>query len=147
MKDVVNILGLSLRASQTDLGDDTVMHCWASRKRDPGRPDLILIHGIGPDARWQLGRFLPPLMRRNNVYALPGILRGLIHHPAWAVGGIPGQICGGAHGRPQCLQYNQFTHFSDRMILVGLRYGGFVAYSLAAQFPERVERVVICIAG
>ncbi|XP_031396924.1 uncharacterized protein LOC116207933 [Punica granatum] len=34
-----------------------------------------------------------------------------------------------------------------KMILVGLRYGGFVAYSLAAQFPERVERVVICIAG
>lgn len=34
-----------------------------------------------------------------------------------------------------------------RMSLVGISYGGFVAYSVAAQFPEMVERVVVCCAG
>ncbi|GKF67992.1 putative alpha/beta hydrolase fold protein [Tanacetum coccineum] len=31
--------------------------------------------------------------------------------------------------------------------VVGLSYGGFVAYSMAVQFKEMVERVVICCAG
>ena len=34
-----------------------------------------------------------------------------------------------------------------RMSLVGISYGGFVGYSMAAQFPEAVERVVLCCAG
>ncbi|CAI9116659.1 OLC1v1017864C1 [Oldenlandia corymbosa var. corymbosa] len=33
------------------------------------------------------------------------------------------------------------------MSLVRMSYGGFVAYSMAAQFKECVERVVICCAG
>lgn len=33
------------------------------------------------------------------------------------------------------------------MSVVGMSYGGFVGYSMAAQFPEAVERVVICAAG
>lgn len=31
--------------------------------------------------------------------------------------------------------------------MVGISYGGFVAYSMAAQFKERMERVVLCCAG
>lgn len=34
-----------------------------------------------------------------------------------------------------------------RMRLVGISYGGFVGYSLAAQYPEAVERIVLCCAG
>ncbi|KAH6823432.1 alpha/beta-Hydrolases superfamily protein [Perilla frutescens var. hirtella] len=34
-----------------------------------------------------------------------------------------------------------------RMSVMGLSYGGFMAYSMAAQFPEAVERVVIGCAG
>lgn len=33
------------------------------------------------------------------------------------------------------------------MRVVGVSYGGFVAYSMATQFKERVERVVLCCAG
>lgn len=33
------------------------------------------------------------------------------------------------------------------MNLVGISYGGFVGYSMAAQFPERVVKVVLCCAG
>ena len=34
-----------------------------------------------------------------------------------------------------------------KLSLVGLSYGGFVGYSMAAQFKDVVERVVICCAG
>lgn len=39
------------------------------------------------------------------------------------------------------------AHGVDKMNVVGLSYGGFVAYSMAAQFPESVEKVVLCCAG
>ena len=39
------------------------------------------------------------------------------------------------------------AHGVSRMNVVGLSYGGFVAYSMAAQFPESVERLVLCCAG
>ncbi|KAJ4846593.1 hypothetical protein Tsubulata_048692 [Turnera subulata] len=39
------------------------------------------------------------------------------------------------------------AHSVRRMSLVGLSYGGFVGYSLAAQFKEALERAVICCAG
>lgn len=34
-----------------------------------------------------------------------------------------------------------------KMSVVGLSYGGFVAYNMAAQFKDCVEKVVICCAG
>lgn len=34
-----------------------------------------------------------------------------------------------------------------RMHVVGISYGGFVGFSMAAQFKDRVERLVICCAG
>lgn len=33
------------------------------------------------------------------------------------------------------------------MSVAGISYGGFVAYSLAAQFPERIEKVALCGSG
>ena len=30
---------------------------------------------------------------------------------------------------------------------VGISYGGFVAYSMAAQFPDRMEKLVLCCTG
>uniref|UniRef100_A0A803ME76 AB hydrolase-1 domain-containing protein n=1 Tax=Chenopodium quinoa TaxID=63459 RepID=A0A803ME76_CHEQI len=48
----------------------------------------------------------------------------------------------------QCLMRLMEAHsVKGRLSLVGLSYGGFVAYSMAAQFKEVVERVVICCAA
>jgi len=33
------------------------------------------------------------------------------------------------------------------MSLVGISYGGFVAYRVGALFPEMVEKLVLCCAG
>lgn len=34
-----------------------------------------------------------------------------------------------------------------KLSLVGLSYGGFVGYSMAAQFKEKIGKVVICCSG
>ena len=34
-----------------------------------------------------------------------------------------------------------------KMNLVGISYGRFVGYSMAAQFQEKIERFVLCCAG
>lgn len=39
------------------------------------------------------------------------------------------------------------VHGVDRTSVVGISYGGFVGYSIAAQYPEVVERLVLCCAG
>lgn len=39
------------------------------------------------------------------------------------------------------------SHGVRRMSLVGISYGGFVGYSMAAQFPEAVEKIVLCCTG
>lgn len=47
----------------------------------------------------------------------------------------------------QCVMRVMEANSVKKLSLVGLSYGGFVGYSLAAQFSEAVERVVICCAG
>lgn len=47
----------------------------------------------------------------------------------------------------QCVMRVMEANSVRKVSLVGLSYGGFVAYSMAAQFKEVVERVVICCAG
>lgn len=39
------------------------------------------------------------------------------------------------------------AHGVHRMSLAGISYGGFVGYSMAVQFPEVIEKVVLCCAG
>nr|DAD21963.1 TPA_asm: hypothetical protein HUJ06_023426 [Nelumbo nucifera] len=47
----------------------------------------------------------------------------------------------------QCMMRMMAAHGVQKMILIGLSYGGFVGYGMAAQFPEAVEKVVICCSG
>lgn len=47
----------------------------------------------------------------------------------------------------QCVMRLMQAHGVQRMSLVGISYGGFVGYSMAAQFPEAVEKVVLCCTG
>lgn len=39
------------------------------------------------------------------------------------------------------------AHGVHKMSLVGISYGGFVGYRVAAHFPEVVEKIVLCCAG
>lgn len=46
----------------------------------------------------------------------------------------------------QCVMRLMEAHGVHRMNLVGISYGRFVGYSMAAQFQEKIERVVLCCA-
>ncbi|XP_025684453.1 uncharacterized protein [Arachis hypogaea] len=127
-----------LRAVVSDLGDGTVMHCWVPKIHDTSKPSLVLIHGFGANAMWQYGDHLRNFVAHFNVY-VPDLL-----------------FFGDSFtSRPErtesfqavCLRKLMEFHGVHRMSLVGISYGGFVAYSLAAQFPEKVEKLALCCTG
>ncbi|KAG8383541.1 hypothetical protein BUALT_Bualt04G0024300 [Buddleja alternifolia] len=128
-----------LKSTTTDLGDGTVVHCWSPKTHKPNKPTLILIHGIGANAMWQWNDFISPLSSKFNVY-VPDLL-------------FFGDSCTTRPERSEKFQAECVMRAMEEMgvrckvSLVGLSYGGFVAYSMAAQFPAAVERVVIGCAG
>lgn len=127
-----------LKSTTTDLGDGTIMHCWAPKAHNHSTTSLLLIHGIGANATWQWNHFISPLTRHFNVY-VPDLL-----------------FFGDSHTtRPERSEWFQAKCVMALLealgvrqtSVVGLSYGGFVAYAVAAMFPERVEKVVVCCAG
>lgn len=127
-----------LRSSFTDLKDGTIMHCWVPANRKESKPDLLLIHGLGANALWNWGDLVPLLTPHFNVY-VPDLL-------------FFGESFTTREERTesfqaQCVMRVMEAHSVRRLSLVGLSYGGFVGYSMAAQFREAVERVVICCAA
>lgn len=130
-----------LRPVSTDLGDGTVMHCWVPRSRDPARPDIVLIHGFGVDALWQFA---------GTVRALagPGLANLYVPDLLFFGGSTTGRPDRSESFQAACVRRALETHSVRRVAAaVGLSYGGFVAYSMAAQFPESVGRLVVCCAG
>ncbi|KHN26751.1 Monoacylglycerol lipase ABHD6 [Glycine soja] len=47
----------------------------------------------------------------------------------------------------ECMVKMMEAHGVHKMSLVGISYGGFVGYRVAAHFPEVVEKIVLCCAG
>ncbi|KAB2051837.1 hypothetical protein ES319_A12G079800v1 [Gossypium barbadense] len=127
-----------LRSSTMDLGDGTVMHVWVPKVHIKSKPTLILIHGIGANAMWQWYDFVSPLMSGFNVY-VPDLLFFGDSYTARPERSEQFQA--------QCVMRVMEAHGVTVMNVVGISYGGFVGYSLAAQFKERVEKLVLCCAG
>ncbi|XP_061365466.1 uncharacterized protein LOC133308782 [Gastrolobium bilobum] len=127
-----------LRSVITDLGDGTTMHCWVPKLHKPCKPTLVLVHGFGANAMWQYGDHLRHFITRFNVY-VPDLLffgESFTSRPERT-----------ESFQAMCLKNLMEAHGVNRMSLVGISYGGFVGYSVAAQFPEVVERLVLCCAG
>ncbi|KAJ7946727.1 Alpha/beta-hydrolase superfamily protein [Quillaja saponaria] len=127
-----------LRSVSTDLGDGTIMHSWVPKTHKQCKPTLLLVHGFGANAMWQYGEHLRQFITRFNVY-VPDLL-------------FFGQSYTSRPERTEsfqalCVMKMMEAHGVQRMNLVGISYGGFVGYSLAAQFPEAVDRLVLCCAG
>ncbi|PON90938.1 Epoxide hydrolase-like [Trema orientale] len=127
-----------LKSTTTDLGDGTFMHCWAPLHRIDSKPTLLLIHGVGANAMWQWYEFVPLLTPQFNVY-VPDLLFFGDSHTTRPERSESFQA--------QCVAALMEAHGVKRMHVVGISYGGFVGFSLAAQFKDRVERLVICCAG
>uniref|UniRef100_UPI001CB8BDBD pimeloyl-[acyl-carrier protein] methyl ester esterase-like n=1 Tax=Erigeron canadensis TaxID=72917 RepID=UPI001CB8BDBD len=131
-----------LRSTITDLGDGTVIHCWIPKTHKPTRPDLLLLHGFGANAMWQWGpEIIPRFVKHFNVY-VPDLV-------------FFGDSYSTRPDRSESFQaesiYKAIKKLMNNMVrkmrVVGLSYGGFVAYRMAVEYIDIVERVVICCAG
>ncbi|KAK4802290.1 hypothetical protein SAY86_000493 [Trapa natans] len=127
-----------LRSVTTELGEGTVMHCWIPKIHRASRPSLILVHGFGANAMWQFAGHIRHFTPHFNVY-VPDVV-------------FFGQSFTARSERTEafqarCLMRLMEVHGISRASMVGVSYGGFVVYSLAEQFPDSVERLVLCCAG
>ncbi|KAF3975752.1 hypothetical protein CMV_001008 [Castanea mollissima] len=133
-----------LRSTITDLKDGTVMHCWVpkthkeSEPEPEPKPNLLLIHGLGANALWQWADVIRHVTPYFNVYVPDLVFFGdsFTTRPERS-----------ESFQAQCVMRVMEANSVRKLSLVGLSYGGFVGYSMAAQFKEAVERVVLCCAG
>lgn len=127
-----------LRSSTTELDDGTTIHCWVPKTRRESKPNLLLIHGLGANALWQWGDIIRHLTPSFNVY-VPDLLffgESFTTRPERS-----------ESFQAQCLMRMMEANSVGKVSVVGLSYGGFVGYSLAAQYEGMVERVVLCCSG
>ncbi|XP_009785723.1 uncharacterized protein LOC107824571 isoform X2 [Nicotiana tabacum] len=127
-----------LRSTVTDLKDGTIMHCWVPKTRKSTRPDLVLIHGFGANSMWQWSETVRILSRHFNVYVPDLVFFGDSYTT------LPDRS---ESFQAECVKRVMEANSVVKMSVVGLSYGGFVAYNMAAQFKNCVEKVVICCAG
>ncbi|XP_022131513.1 uncharacterized protein LOC111004689 isoform X2 [Momordica charantia] len=127
-----------LQSTITDLKDGTIVHCWVPKKPNESKPNLLLIHGIGANALWQWGDVIRGLVAHFNVYVPDLIFFGNSfttrpERTEWF--------------QAECVIRVMEANSVGKLSLVGISYGGFVGYSVAALYPEMVEKVVICCSG
>ncbi|KAJ8772075.1 hypothetical protein K2173_027252 [Erythroxylum novogranatense] len=129
---------LGLRSTITDLKDGTVMHCWVPKTRRDTKPNLLLIHGLGVNALWQWGDFISHLVPFFNIYIPDLVFFGDSYTTR------PERT---DSFQAQCVMRLMEANLVQKLSLVGMSYGGFVGYSMAVQFKDVVERMVICSSG
>jgi pimeloyl-ACP methyl ester carboxylesterase len=111
------------------------VHVWTSRPR-PGdaRAPLLLLHGFGADAEVQWASQVRALARRHRL-VIPDLFYfggSRPHTPSFHLDDQLGMV----------LELMDRLRL-ERFDVVGISFGGFVAFELAARFGERVGRVVI----
>jgi pimeloyl-ACP methyl ester carboxylesterase len=111
---------------------------WVPSRRPPRNP-LLLLHGFGASATWQWAPYLRPLIAAGFDPIVPDLV-------------FFGASCTSLPDRSDAFQASTIKAALDaigvtRFGLVGVSYGGFVGYRMAAMFPEAVERVAMICAG
>ncbi|MBI5546904.1 MAG: alpha/beta hydrolase [Deltaproteobacteria bacterium] len=119
--------GLSQR--QAVLGEDTLSF-WDGGSGSP----ILLVHGYGPNAVWHWNEQVT-LLGRNHRLIVPDLL--------WSGSSTSVRKDYGIHHQTAALLALLDRLGVERVDVVGLSYGGFVAWMLAAYHPERVNRLVM----
>ncbi|KAK9670440.1 hypothetical protein RND81_13G202100 [Saponaria officinalis] len=127
-----------LKSTPVDLGDGTKMHCWTPKKPNQTKPNLTLLHGLGANAMWQWDYFISNLVDKFNVYVPDLVFFGQSYTTRL-------ERDESFQARCVCAMLQKLS--VSKTSVAGISYGGFVAYSMAAQFPAVVEKVVIVCAG
>ncbi|KAK8445785.1 hypothetical protein SEVIR_9G385100v4 [Setaria viridis] len=118
-------------------GTSTVVHLWAPPR--PVRRPVLLLHGFGASATWQWAPYLRSLLAAGLDPIVPDLL---FFGASWST--LP--------DRSETFQARTIKAAMDgmgvrRFAVVGVSYGGFVGYRMAAMYPEAVERVVLVSSG
>ncbi|KAL0297173.1 UNVERIFIED_CONTAM: hypothetical protein Sradi_6769400 [Sesamum radiatum] len=125
-------------SSQTvDIDGDTTIHFWGPPTAT-SKPPLVLIHGFGPPGVWQWRPQISFFAREFDVY-VPDLV-------------FFGESFTKSADRSEVFQAASVAKLLEKLgirrySVVGTSYGGFVAYRMAAMWPERVEKVVIASSG
>jgi pimeloyl-ACP methyl ester carboxylesterase len=98
-------------------------------------PPLVLVHGLGSNGMQDWGRLVASLSRQFHVYApdLPGY--GRSDRPPDADYSIPFQV--------DAVRAFMDAVGVDRARVAGISMGGWIVSRLAAESPERVQRLVV----
>ncbi|XP_066350070.1 uncharacterized protein [Miscanthus floridulus] len=118
-------------------GTSTVVHLWAPPR--PARRPVLLLHGFGASATWQWAPYLRSLLAAGLDPIVPDLL-------------FFGASSSTVPDRSDTFQARTVKAAMDgmgvrRFAVVGVSYGGFVGYRMAAMYPEAVERVVLVSSG
>nr|GMC55728.1 2-hydroxy-6-oxononadienedioate/2-hydroxy-6-oxononatrienedioate hydrolase-like [Ipomoea batatas] len=128
----------NLSPCTVDLDDHTTMHFWAPTHRHFRKPNLVIIHGYGGNAKWQFALQLGSLAQSFNLY-VPDLL-----------------FFGDSRTRrpdrtdafqAKCVMEGLVGMGVTRTAVYGISYGGFVGYRMAEMYPDVVDRVVIVSSG
>jgi pimeloyl-ACP methyl ester carboxylesterase len=100
---------------------------------------VLLLHGFGASATWQWAPYLRKLIAAGLDPIVPDLL-------------FFGASSSPAPDRSEIFQARNVKSAMDamgvrRFAVVGVSYGAFVAYRMAAMYPEAVERTVLVSAG
>ncbi|EFJ24350.1 hypothetical protein SELMODRAFT_101768 [Selaginella moellendorffii] len=133
--------GLELRSIQAD--NTTVIQCWVPKRKKSSssgssKRAVLLIHGFGANAMWQWSSQLKELGSEMELY-IPNLI-------------FFGESTTTSPNRSEVYQAKSLMNVMEalgvhRFDVVGVSYGGFVAFRMAHLFPQAVERVVIASSG
>ncbi|KAF2913336.1 uncharacterized protein [Oryza sativa Japonica Group] len=137
-----------LRPTAVPLPDGAVVHLWLPPAAPPAAAlqPVLLLHGFGARATWQWAPFLRPLIAAGLAPFVPDLVffggsasPAADRSPAYQAACVAAAMAAVLPGAPQAQ--------AQRYAVVGVSYGGFVAYHLAHAFPAAVERLVLVAAG
>ncbi|CAI9114413.1 OLC1v1015131C2 [Oldenlandia corymbosa var. corymbosa] len=118
--------------------EQTSMHFWAPKRRDPRKPNLLMIHGYGGDSKWQFMYQAGPLSQSFNLYAPDLVFFGKSYSTR------PDRTTA---FQAKCVAQGMEQLGVGRYSVYSISYGGYVAYSMAEMNPESVEKMVIVSSG
>lgn len=122
-----------LSSQIVNIDDKTTMRFWGPIKHSE-KPPLILLHGFGPISLWQWRHQVVFFSSIFDIY-IPDLI-------------FFGDSTTTSTERSEIFQAVSIRKLLDklgveRFSVMGTSYGGFVAYRMAAMWPERVEKVVL----
>lgn len=126
---VRSMRGAGLELHEAELGEDRVRYF---HREGEGTP-VVLVHGFGGSALWQWSGVVPALEGRPIV--APDLL--------WFGGSYSPSTDYTLDRQVRTLLALLDERGYSRVDVVGISYGGLVAYELAAAFPDRVRRLVM----